>query len=131
MAAVLQVCYTTNAKMPDVAPKRGIVSQPSVSMKLLRAQTIEAGSEIWAEDESDGGEEVWMLAQVLRQDNTLLTVRKKKTGEELEIDLVSVCGVTNPGCWCVRGLGADAALGDCFVLVLLHFWCARDFRSAF
>eukprot|EP00752_Nemacystus_decipiens_P009414 g8417.t1 len=72
---------------PDVAPQRGIVSQPSVSMKLLRAQPIEAGSEIWAEDESDGGEEVWMLAQVLRQDNTQLTVRKKKTGEELEIDL--------------------------------------------
>lgn len=82
---------------PEGAPQRGIVSQPSVSMKLLRALPIETGSEIWAEDEADGGEEVWMLAQVLRQDNTLLTVRNKKTGEELEIDLVSMCGVTISG----------------------------------
>lgn len=96
MAAVLAGCLliTASKMSPDVAPQRGIVSQPSVSMKLLRAQTIEAGSEIWAEDETDGGEEVWMLVQVLRQDNTLLMVRKKKTGEELEIDLVRMCGVT-------------------------------------
>lgn len=99
---------------PDVAPPRGIVSQASVSMKLLRAQPIETGSEIWAEDESDGGEEVWMLAQVLRQDNTLLTVRKKNTGEELEIDLVSVCGVTAR----VFGLGADDAFGAAACAVL-------------
>lgn len=74
---------------PQGVPARGIVSQPSVSMNLIRADTIPVGSEIWAEDEADGGEEVWMLAQVVRQENTLLTVRKKKTGEELEIDLVS------------------------------------------
>ncbi|CBJ30507.1 conserved unknown protein [Ectocarpus siliculosus] len=46
-----------------------------------------SGTEIWAEDEADGGDEVWMLAEVLRQDNTMLTVRKKRTGEELAIDL--------------------------------------------
>lgn len=103
MAAALQVCFARDAKMsPDVGPRRGIVSQPSVSMKLLRAQTIEAGSEIWAEDESDGGEEVWMLAQVLRQDNTLLTVRKKETGEELEIDLVRAKGVRGNHPWGFR-----------------------------
>lgn len=77
---------------PHNVPARGITSQPSVSMSLLRADTIAAGSEIWAEDEGDGGEDVWMLAEVVRQENTLLTVRKKETGEELEIDLVgSVC----------------------------------------
>lgn len=53
-------------------------------MNLLRADTIPAGSEIWAEDD----EQVWMLAEVLRQENTLLTVRQKSTGDELEIDLV-------------------------------------------
>lgn len=60
-------------------------------MNLIRADTIPPGSEIWTEDETDDGEEVWMLAQVVRQENTLLTVRKKQTGEELEIDLVSNC----------------------------------------
>ena len=57
-------------------------------MNLLRADTMPSCTEIWAEDEADGGDEVWMLAEVLRQDNTMLTVRKKKTGEELAIDLV-------------------------------------------
>lgn len=65
--------------------------QASVSMNLIRADTMPPGSEIWTEDETEDGEEVWMLAQVVRQENTLLTVRKKKTGEELEIDLVSIC----------------------------------------
>lgn len=72
------------------APARGLVSQPSVSMNLIQAESIPAGSEIWVEDEDDGGQEVWMLATVVEQTNTLLTVRKKKTGEELEIDLVSI-----------------------------------------
>ncbi|CAM9142326.1 unnamed protein product [Ectocarpus sp. 6 AP-2014] len=73
--------------MPPHVPARGITSQPSVSMNLLRADTMPSGTEIWAEDEADGGDEVWMLAEVLRQDNTMLTVRKKRTGEELAIDL--------------------------------------------
>lgn len=100
------------------------MSQPSVSMKLLRAPSIEAGSEIWAEDESDGGEEVWMLAQVLRQDNTLLTVRKNRTGEELEIDLVSVRGnLTSLGVLlCCSGLGANALDGCCVLR-----WCSCTF----
>lgn len=33
-------------------------------------------------------EDVWVLAEVLRQQDTLLTVRRKKTGDELEIDMV-------------------------------------------
>lgn len=83
------------AMPPHNLPARGITSQASVSMSLLRADTIAAGSEIWAEDEADGGQEVWMLAEVVRQENTLLTVRKKETGEELEIDLV---GAVFPVC---------------------------------
>ncbi|CAM9932796.1 unnamed protein product [Scytosiphon promiscuus] len=68
---------------PQSVPARGITSQPSVSMNLLRADTIAAGTEIWTEDE----DEVWMLAEVLRQENTRLSVRRKSTGEELQIDL--------------------------------------------
>lgn len=60
-------------------------------MNLIRADTIPVGSEIWTEDETDGGEEVWVLAQVVQQANTLITARKKNTGEEMEIDLVSNC----------------------------------------
>lgn len=69
---------------PDVAPARGITSQPSMSMNLIQADTIPAGSEVWAEDD----EQVWMLAEVVRQENTLITVRHKSSGEEVEIDLV-------------------------------------------
>lgn len=53
-------------------------------MNLMTADTIPAGSAIWAESDED----VWVLAEVVRQENTLLTVRQKTTGEELEIDLV-------------------------------------------
>lgn len=45
------------------------------------------GSEIWTDDED--GDQVWMQAEVIRQENTSLTIRRKSTGEELEIDLVS------------------------------------------
>lgn len=69
---------------PNMAPARGITSQPSMSARLMRVDTIPAGSAIWAEDD----ESVWVLAEVIRQENTLLTVRDKKTGDELEIDLV-------------------------------------------
>lgn len=66
-------------------------------MNLIQADSIPTGSEIWVEDEADGGEEVWMLATVVEQKNTLLTVRKKKTGEDLEIDLVSSWAGQPPG----------------------------------
>lgn len=55
-------------------------------MVLARAGTVPIGSGIWAEDE----EQVWTLAEVIRQESTRLTVRSKKTGEELQIDLVRV-----------------------------------------
>ncbi len=63
--------------MPPSAPA-------PVSGSLLTAETIPVGSQIWVDDE----EQVWMLAEVVRQENTSLTVRRKATGEELEIDLV-------------------------------------------
>lgn len=46
--------------------------------------TMLRGSMIWVDDL----EEVWVLAEVVNQRNTLLTVRRKKTREVLEIDLV-------------------------------------------
>lgn len=52
---------------------------------LMRVEAIPSGSKIWAEDE----EKVWVLTEVVRQDNTILTVRERKTGEHKEIDLVS------------------------------------------
>ena len=55
-------------------------------MVLARTGSIPIGSRIWAEDE----EQVWILAEVVRQESTRLTVRNKKTGEELLIDLVRV-----------------------------------------
>lgn len=80
-----KLIYTCAGQMPpNMAPVRGITSQPSMSAKLMRADTIPRGSSIWVEDD----EEVWVVADVIRQQNTLLTVRRKKTGEELEIDLV-------------------------------------------
>ena len=60
-----------------------------VSGSLLQAATIPVGSEIWTDDED--GDQVWMQAEVIRQENTSLTIRRKSTGEELEIDLVSSC----------------------------------------
>lgn len=55
-----------------------------MSINRIRADTIPAGSTIWTEDDED----VWMMAEVVRQENTLLTVKRKRTGEEVEIDLV-------------------------------------------
>eukprot|EP00903_Cladosiphon_okamuranus_P011132 g10508.t1 len=56
-----------------------------VSGTLLQADTIPVGSEIWTDDED--GYQVWIQARVVRQENTSLTIRRKDTGEELEIDL--------------------------------------------
>lgn len=65
-------------------PVRGITSQPSMSMQLMRADTIPPGSHVWVEDK----EMVWVLVEVVRQENTILTVREKDTRQEQEIDLV-------------------------------------------
>lgn len=70
-------------------PVGGIKSQPSQSTarsaNVIHAKTIDLRSLIWAEDEEDA----WVLVEVLRQENTLLTVQGKHTGEERIIDLVS------------------------------------------
>lgn len=55
-------------------------------MVLARVGTVPIGSGVWAEDE----EQVWILAEVMRQESTRLTVRSKETGAELQIDLVRV-----------------------------------------
>ena len=64
-------------------------TKEQVRLPRTHVGAIPVGSDIWIEDDADDGEEVWMLAQVMRQENTLLTVLKRKTGEEAEIDLVS------------------------------------------
>lgn len=56
----------------------------SLSSRLVRADTYPVGSEIWTND--DG--EVWVLAEVVSQENTILTARQQSTGDVLEIDLV-------------------------------------------
>lgn len=66
-----------------MAPR--LTPQVSTSMSLMRAETIPVGSEVWVDDEK----QVWMLVKVVRQDNTILTVRQKTTGDEEEVDLVS------------------------------------------
>ena len=67
----------------EMAPSRRGVSR-SLSTHLVRADTYPVGSEIWTNDE----DEVWVLAEVISQENTILAVRRKSTGERLEIDLV-------------------------------------------
>ncbi|CAN0333176.1 unnamed protein product [Ectocarpus sp. 13 AM-2016] len=57
----------------------------AVSGDLMRAETIAIGSDIWTDDEEG---EVWTIAEVVHQENTMLTVRYKSTGEEHKIDLV-------------------------------------------
>lgn len=57
----------------------------AVSGDLMRAETIAVGSDIWTDDEEG---EVWTIAEVVHQENTMLTVRYKSTGEEHNIDLV-------------------------------------------
>lgn len=79
-----EIIASAGEMSPNMAPARGITSQPSMSAKLMRAEIIPRGRSIWVEDEED----VWVLAEVVRQQDTLLTVRRKKTGDELEIDLV-------------------------------------------
>lgn len=63
-------------------PRRGV--SRSLSTHLVRADTYPVGSEIW----TNGEGEIWVLARVIRQENTILTAWRKSTGETLEIDLV-------------------------------------------
>ncbi|CAM9488990.1 unnamed protein product, partial [Ectocarpus sp. 13 AM-2016] len=53
----------------------------SLSARVMRARCFTGDT--WVDDEV----EVWILAEVVRQDNTLLTVRRKSNGEDIEVDL--------------------------------------------
>lgn len=66
------------------APMRGLVSQPSISAQLMRAEIRAASSKIWMED----ARKVWALVEVVSQDNTIVTI-KHPDGQRDEIDLVS------------------------------------------
>ncbi|CAM9971674.1 unnamed protein product [Pylaiella littoralis] len=65
----------------SAAPARGI--KASMSTRAFRAESRPDGSLVWTEDTVS----MWVLVEVIAQDNTLLRVRNKKTGSELEIDL--------------------------------------------
>lgn len=66
------------------APPRGLALQRSVSTRLMQADQLPAGEEMWVED----AKEVWVLAGLVSQHNTILKVRRKDTGALLDIDLV-------------------------------------------
>ena len=76
--------------MPPLPPRpmRGMSLQRSVSSRLMQADQMPQGEELWVEDDRD----VWVLASLVKQQNTILTVRRKDTGETIEIDLVSENG---------------------------------------
>jgi len=76
---------------PNSAPSRGLVA--SMSTRAFTAETRPEGSLMWTGDERM----MWVLVEVLSQQNTLLKVRRKDTGELVEIDLVSSGGGGN---WC-------------------------------
>ncbi|CAM9467577.1 unnamed protein product, partial [Ectocarpus fasciculatus] len=53
----------------------------SLSTQVMRARCFTGDT--WVDDDV----EVWILAEVVHQDNTLLTVRRKSNGEDIEVDL--------------------------------------------
>lgn len=50
----------------------------------MKAELLPLGTQVWTNDENA----VWALGEVVHQENTMVTIAKK-TGERLEIDLVS------------------------------------------
>lgn len=68
----------------SAAPARGITA--SMSTRAFSAKKRSEGSLVWTENPDS----VWVLVEVVAQDNTLLRVLNKKTGGIEEIDLVSM-----------------------------------------
>lgn len=65
-------------------PSRRVMVQRSLSTRVMRAVKLAEKSEVWIEDD----ELVWVLVEVVSQDNTFLTVRHKSSGVTMEIDMV-------------------------------------------
>ena len=59
--------------------------EPVASQRLIRADKIPKGRVIWIEDD----DEVWQEAEVIEQNNTLLTCKHRGNGSTVEVDLVS------------------------------------------
>lgn len=72
-------------------PARGIASQQSMSGLAMRAAQMHQ-SLVWKEH----SEKMWVLVEVLSQDNTILRVRHQATDAEEEIDLVSARAIPVP-----------------------------------
>lgn len=70
---------------PHMPPARGLALQRSISARVMVADQLPQDKDMWVENEA----EVWVLTDLISQQNTQLKVRRKNTGEVLEIDLVS------------------------------------------
>ncbi|CAM9665996.1 unnamed protein product [Ascophyllum nodosum] len=64
-------------------PPRGLALQRSVSSRIMHAERMPISEEIWVEDDK----QVWALTSLVEQENTLLKVRRRDTGEVVKIDL--------------------------------------------
>lgn len=66
-------------------PPRRLALQRSMSARVMVADELPQDKDMWVENEA----KVWVLTDLISQQNTQLKVRRKDTGEVLEIDLVS------------------------------------------
>jgi len=53
------------------------------SMLLMTSHEVGCGSEVWVEDHNT----IWTKAEIIKENNSILTIRKLNTGEEFTIDL--------------------------------------------
>ncbi len=83
-------------RMPPSVARKELAEPHAASQALIQAERFEKGSTLWIEDE----EEAWAMVRILGQENTLLRVCNVETGEENEIDLVSLgvfmCSLPSP-----------------------------------
>lgn len=66
-------------------PMRGLTLQRSMSARVMVADQLPQDKDMWVEHD----QLVWVLTDLISQQNTMVKVRRKDTGEVLEIDLVS------------------------------------------